>query len=230
MSAVTMPQISRTIEINRVRDTNEEIIDKVLLLYLINEVNKQGELSGITKLMKLLFFAEKEMVKNKVKGFNYNFYKWHLGPFTSEVYRDLDYLTENELVTEHETIELTDRGKALLKGVTYLLDENRDILTYIDNVARNHANEWASTLMDLAYETKVEIIPSKTLAKVREIPNGSYLVTKLSEIEANKVFEIDRGWLETFDTLFDKEEYNSLMEAMESARTNESKKVEMDKL
>ena len=230
MSAVTMPQISGTIEANRVRDTNEEIIDKVLLLYLINEVNKQGELSGITKLMKLLFFAEKEMVKNKVKGFNYNFYKWHLGPFTSEVYRDLDYLTENELVTEHETIELTDRGKALLKGVTYLLDENRDILIYIDNVARNHANEWASTLMDLAYETKVEIIPSKTLAKVREIPNGSYLVTKLSEIEANKVFEIDRGWLETFDTLFDKEEYNSLMEAMESARTTESKRVEMDKL
>ena len=71
MSAVTMPQISRTIEINRVRDTNEEIIDKVLLLYLINEVNKQGELNGITKLMKLLFFAEKEMVENKVKGFNF---------------------------------------------------------------------------------------------------------------------------------------------------------------
>ena len=55
-------------------------------------------------------------------------------------------------------------------------------------------------------------------------------MTKLSEIEANKVFEIDRGWLETFDTLFDNEEYNSLMEAMESARTTESKRVEMDKL
>jgi len=230
MSAVTIPQNSRTIDINSVRDTNEEIIDKVLLLYLINEVNKQGELSGITKLMKLLFFAEKEMVKNKVKGFNYNFYKWYLGPFTPEVYGDLDYLTANELVTEHETIELTDRGKAILKGATYLLDENRDILIHIDKVARNHANEWASTLMDIAYETKVEIIPTKTMAKVREIPNGGYLVTKISKTEADTVFEIDRGWLKTFDTFFDKEEYNSLMEAMESARTTELKRVEMDKI
>jgi len=227
MMDVNMPQSFKTIEI---RDINEEIIDKVLLLYLINKVNERGELRGITKLMKLIFFAEKEMVEDKVKGFNYSFFKWHLGPFTPEVYWDLDYLMENELATEHEFIELTDHGKGLLKGIKPFLEENCDIMRYIEKVAETYSNVWVSELMDLAYETKVEIIPSKTKAKIKDVPKGNYLLTKLSEIEANRVFEIDEEWLETFDTLLDREEYNSLMEAMESARTTESKKVEIYEL
>lgn len=227
MSAVTLSQISRPIEF---RDMDEEIIDKVLLLHLIHEVNKRGELRGITKLMKLVFFTESEMKEDKVKGFNYSFYKWNLGPFTPEIYKDLEYLMENELVTEQESIELTDHGKEFLNGIRHLLEENQDVLRYMERIAEKYANEWASTLMSLAYETEVEIIPFKTKAKIKDIPIGYYLVTKLNEIEANKVFEIDEEWLETFDTLLDREEHISLMEGMESARTKPSERVEIEQL
>ncbi len=212
------------------RNPEEAIIDKVLLLYLIKKAEEKGRIWGITKLMKLAFFAEREMVKDKVKGFNYNFYRWHLGPFTPEVYEDLEYLIENELVAEHEGIGVTNQGGEVLMELEDLLKENKGVLEYIENLMEKYASEGTGELMKLAYESEVELMPFKIKAKVRDVPIGYDLVTKLGETEARDVFEINDAWLETLDIILDKQAYASLKEAMESARTKASKKVVMTEL
>jgi len=84
--------------------------------------------------------------------------------------------------------------------------------------------------MKAAYESEVELIPFKIKARVRDVPAGYDLVTKLSETEAREAFEIDDAWLETLDILLDRHAYESLKEAMESARTRASKRVIIDNL
>ncbi len=212
------------------RNPEEAIIDKVLLLYLIKKAEEKGRIWGITKLMKLVFFAEREMVKDKVKGFNYNFYRWHLGPFTPEVYEDLEYLIENELVAEQEGIGVTNQGGEVLMELEDLLKENKGVLEYIENLMGKYACEGTDELMKSAYESEVELMPFKIKAKVRDVPIGYDLLTKLGETEARDAFEIDDAWLETLDIILDKQAYGSLKEAMESARTKASKKVVMTEL
>ncbi|MHC1610256.1 MAG: hypothetical protein ACXQTW_01410 [Candidatus Methanospirareceae archaeon] len=45
-----------------------------------------------------------------------------------------------------------------------------------------------------------------------------------------EAFEINDSWLETLDILLDKRAYESLKEAMESARTRPSKRIVISKL
>jgi len=216
----------------RFRNPEEAIVDKVLLLYFIKKAEEKGKIWGITKLMKLVFFGEREMVKDRVKGFNYKFYRWHLGPFTPQIYEDLEFLIENELVTEREGIETTDHGEAILSELDDLLKlkENKAVLEYIDRLVDRYASEGTGELMKAAYESEVELIPFKIKARVRDVPAGYDLVTKLSETEAREAFEIDDAWLETLDILLDRHAYESLKEAMESARTRASKRVIIDNL
>lgn len=214
----------------KIRNPEEAIVDKVLLLYLIKKAEEKGRIWGITKLMKLAFFAEREMVKDKVKGFNYNFYRWHLGPFTPEVYEDLEYLIENELVAEQEGIGVTNQGAEILMEVGGLLKENKDVLEYMEKLMGKYASEGTGELMKSAYESEVEIMPFKIQAKVRDVPIGYNLVTKLDETEARDVFEINDAWLETLELVLDRSAYESFKEAMESARTRPSKRVVMTEL
>jgi uncharacterized phage-associated protein len=204
-------------------DPQEKIADELLLIYLISKTKGRGNL-GITKLMKLTFLAEQKMVDAKVKGFNYWFYKWHYGPFTPEIYDDLDYLMQNELVTEREGIELTDRGREFLNEIRDLLNENTGILKYIDEIAEEYGTLGLNTLMNQVYEIEIGN-RSSGRKKIKDLQIGEDILMKESEIEADRVFEIDDEWLETLDVILNREEYESLKEGMGSARTIPSKKV-----
>jgi len=209
------------------RSVKELIMDRVLLLYLIERANEAGELYGVTKLMKLIFLSEHSMLKDRVKGFNYSFYRWHLGAFTPEVYEDLDYLIWNNLVTERVKIELTDRGRALLNSIRELLEENREILRYIDENVNRLAREDVYKIMQIAYKTKVKIPIVNIEVKVIDLPLGTPLTTKMDELEAELTFIIDNEWLETLDILLDSEAYESVMAGLMSARTARSEKLEL---
>ncbi|VUT26356.1 MAG: hypothetical protein MOIL_01520 [Candidatus Methanolliviera sp. GoM_oil] len=200
-------------------DLQEKIMDKVLLLYLIGKAKEEGNL-GVTKLMKLTFLTEQRMAEDRVKGFNYWFYKWRYGPFTQEIYDDLDCLMQNELITERGGIELTDRGLEFLNEIRGLLDENTIILKYIDGIAEEYGSIELNALID-----RVDEIEPLGRKKIKDLLIGEHILSKLSDLEADRVFEIDDEWLETLDLLLNKEEYESLKEGMESARITPSRKV-----
>jgi uncharacterized phage-associated protein len=200
------------------RRSEEIIVDNLLLLYLIKRANEKGELYGITKLMKLVFLSELKMVREKIKGFNYSFYRWHLGAFTPEIYEDLDYLIENGFVTERQRIELTDEGSILLDEVKELLEKNRNVLRCVDEVVDEFAKNDVYKVMDSVYNIKIEEPFLGVKRKVRDIPEGYYLICRLDESDADEMFSIDEEWIETLDIRLSREAHISLVEAMESAR------------
>ena len=202
----------------------EEITNRALLLYLIDKT-KEGYL-GITRLMKLTFLTELKMAESKIKGFDYWFYKWYYGPFTREIYDDLDYSMQNELITEQRGFKPTNRGLEFLNEIRDLLDENRDILKYIDKSIEEYGSMELNTLMNRVYE----IEPLGIRKKIKDFQMGEHILINLDDVEVDKVFEINEEWLETLDILFNKEEYESLKEGMESARTIPSKEFTISEL
>ncbi|KKL26964.1 hypothetical protein LCGC14_2389980 [marine sediment metagenome] len=107
------------------RSSEEGLVDKLLLLYLIKQTNSFGTVKGITKLEKLVFLTENLMIKDKTKGFNYEFHKWNYGPYSLELHReDYNSLVEQDIINEG-SIKLTTVGKTLLKECEPLLEENK---------------------------------------------------------------------------------------------------------
>ncbi len=190
------PQSERTLK--------EKIIDKLLLLYLLNRRN----IGGRTKLQKTVFFAEDHLVSTKVKAFNYHFYRYHYGQFSKQLAQDVNELEENDFILKGSTI-ITARTQDTLERAKGVLSKNIEILKKIDMFADYSGPKSLDEVKTAAY-TKV----MRGGIQIRDIPEGTPLLYKISEDEAKVKFNIDEGWLGTLEILFDKNSTDSLRKAL----------------
>jgi uncharacterized protein YwgA len=75
----------------------EVLCDRVLLLWLIYDAMKY-KLFGETKVQKLTFLAEWQMLDKREKGFNYNFIRLTFGPYSGDLEKDIKWLEGSNLV------------------------------------------------------------------------------------------------------------------------------------
>lgn len=204
----------------RKRNPKEKAIDILLLMYLIKRGNKEGGIWGITKLQKLVFLVEHAMLEDRVKGFNHTYYKWKYGPFSKELYNDFDALIDEEILTEEGGIKLTKRGKKLLKEYGGVLRKNEEVLQYIEGKIEKYVNKSLKEIKSEVYDIETTISGLGDI-KIRKIPQGFNLLTKLEEEEigVSSRFEISDEWIETLDILLDREAYKSLKKATKSEST-----------
>ena len=100
------------------RNPREKAIDNLILLYGINEANKEGKITGITHLMKIVFKSELKLQSNRIKAFNYPFIRYHYGPFSPELsFEDYNGLVEDGFI-EQNSIKLTHKAKEILKEMS----------------------------------------------------------------------------------------------------------------
>src|SRR5438445_9173350 len=153
------------------RTKSEKFADLALLLYLIGLFrSKSGLYLGVTKLDKLAFLSEKEMLDQKVKGFSYEFFRWHHGPLSTDIYTDLDVLRRSGFVSGSEDIALTAQGVDALRRLSPLFKEYKSVTTPIDAVARRSAGLTTQELTERVYGTTISYpMGSK---KIRDIPKG----------------------------------------------------------
>lgn len=209
----------------------DAIANKILLLYLITETNKKYWL-GKTKLQKLLFLSEYEMIKNKVKGLNYTFYRWEHGAFSLEIYDDLRILAENNFVGVYEYhaggfwVTKKEKSIELLNVCSELLQENKTVIRYIDSIIEKYGNLITDALKNIAYSVK---IPHLNLT-VKEIPLGITFLTPLSDKETKIKFKISDEWVETLEIYFDTEFLNSLRKGIENVKLGKICRVESELL
>lgn len=87
-------------------DNRKDII--LLLLYAAGKSNKENEpISGRTRLMKLLFLFEKELLDlmpslGAVSGEVYAFNPYHYGPFSKDVFDDIAFLENVQMIEEDD--------------------------------------------------------------------------------------------------------------------------------
>jgi len=203
------------------RSFKDAMIDRLLQLFLIAETSKRGEIMGKVKLLKMAYLAEDKMVKDRLKGFNYNFYRWDYGPMSNEALEDHEWLVNNGLVSDFPATP-TKRGSEVLKELSELFDRNRHILDHINRIV----NEFARVSgRDLRYDVYARPAPGKKI-RVGDIQKGETLLSALLEKEAKETFRIDAEWLETISILMDKEFYESLQEGVKDVREGRVKRYE----
>lgn len=201
-------------------DTDKDkIANKLLLLYLIDSVNKQHAFLGITKLQKLVFLVENELYKKKQRALSYPFFRWDYGPMSKEIYVERKALAENGLIGKEKHIQITKKGKDILSQCFEILEKNQEVLKIIDRITKSYS-VYEASLKDAVYD----VVDPFWNSRVRDIPQGFDLLINL--FENQNIVEIDNEWVETLDIMMDKEAYASLIDAIKDAQVNKSIKYE----
>lgn len=209
------------------RSFNELVMDNLLLLYLIDKTNRKGKLEELFKLQKLVFLVENNLIRKKIKAFNYVFFRWQKGPFSKDVSVDFGLLLDNGIITkDKEGIRLTKVGKELLKNCKKLLEENNSILKYFDTIINKYAPMSVSEIKEKVYNFKVTVPRLRKRMRIEDIPEGKIILFKVSRKKAKEIFKIDDEWLDTIEIFLNKMAYESL----ERAKMNITKgKIRYDK-
>ena len=198
------------------RNLPETLIDRLLTLFLISECQKQGcKVTGKVKLLKLVYLSESRMVENKIKGFNYGFYRWDYGPMSNELLQDFDCLKENGLLEKTENfIGITSRGWEVLRSSSTLLNRNEELLEFVRKVIREFGHYRGKSIKTIVYG----IPKTGERELVGKTGHGEELLRKISLDKARKSFLIDDEWIETLSILLDKEVCDSLERGMQDAK------------
>jgi uncharacterized protein YwgA len=200
----------------------EALTDRLLMLFLISECQRIGcRITGKVKLTKLLYLAENKMIKNQIKGLNYDFFKWDYGPMSTGLLKDLDCLSENGLLEKSENfIGITNRGLSALKSSTALLDRNKELLEYIRKIVREFGPYKGKSLKEIVYGSP-KISEKKQIARTE---HGEKLLNALPLEQAKQLFWIDDEWTETLAILLDKGMCESLEKGIQDAKEGKIQK------
>jgi len=191
----------------------EALVNAFLVLYVIVEASRRGLIHGRTKLMKLLYEAERELTRKNLRALSLTFIKWKYGPWSPEAQIDLKCLVDNLLVVEDQTtreIHPTPKGLEVLKSARELLDKNRVLIEVVNRVLQVHALDTGTVMKRRAYDTPV--LEKGEL--VEELKKGEVLLMPVNVEKASRFFLIDDPWLETIDLMIEKESRDALEEIL----------------
>lgn len=199
----------------------QKIVDRLLTLYLYDKVSESSQMYGDTKLQKLVFLSEQDMIQQRINGFHYRFFRYDLGPFSTELRTDHEVLQANDLV-DLRNGQTTEIGQQVLNEADELLTRNEGILDSINNIIAEYGRYSGSQLMDIVYDMEVDPLTTGESIRVEDMPKHMDIYFQLPEDIREASFEIDDGWIETLDILFHKDSREGLNEAMEAAREQPS--------
>jgi uncharacterized protein YwgA len=131
-----------------------DVLNKILLLKLIGMADG---ISGATRLQKLIFSAEHLGRKNKKPTFNYSFIRWHYGPYSAEVKKDVEFLHEHGFIDIYgNTYLLNEKGKRAIGAVADMLEEY-NTTEMLESVIRRYEGMSLDELLERVYKAyKIE--------------------------------------------------------------------------
>jgi hypothetical protein len=180
------------------RNEKDALIDRLLLLYAVEQGNTFGHMDGPFKLMKIPLMAELDAAQDGVAAFNYTFYRYQYGPLTTEIYEDADVLRRLGFLNVPEKgkghITLTDKGTKLLANIRDLFAQNQTVCRYVVESAKANAPLSFGALKSKVYNRTVEICGTKV--KIANVPFFCDVVTKLEGENVSR-FQLDDDWIDT---------------------------------
>ena len=184
--------MARVTAIRRVgRSLEEQLADRLLLLYTLKDLNERGARVYATALQKLVFLAEREMLASRIKGFNYNFVRLDFGPYSSELKKDLVTLMACGLVKDdpERGYVITEKGKELLERLRPLLERNDDILDIIRSINERYGHMSLDELLSYVYSLPRPLKgPKEPIEKVKL---RTPLLRRINASRAKKVLAME---------------------------------------
>lgn len=187
-----------------VRRQDEAIIDKALLLVLMDLVGRRNEshlVGDRIKCMKLPFLATNQMFEKKAKGFNLTFFRDRYGPLSKAVYSAWNHLSMLGLVVEGRYgFRITSEGSALAQAIfndLLSIQANTFFKQTIETVVLRYGHLSTSRIRQIVYDIEVSLPRSGVRTKVKDIEIGEDIILILEREEADLMLDIDSAWLET---------------------------------
>jgi len=179
---IKMPSIALK---RRGRSLEELLVDRLLLLYMLKDLNEQKVRVYETALQKLVFLAEWKMLSKRIKGFNYNFIRLDFGPYCRDLKRDLMALIDRGLVRDAERgYILTEEGVKLLERLEELLKRNKDVLDIIKSVNKRYGHLNLIELLTHIYKLPRPLKGPKV--PIIDVKFRSYLLRRLDARRAKR--------------------------------------------
>jgi uncharacterized phage-associated protein len=205
----------------KLRTPNEAIVDRFLLLYLLFTIRKKGyNITGYTKLQKLLYKIEETFYRERYKGLNYNFVFWKHGPFDPQIKWDVEDLQQTNLIKPTDkVIEYTDSGKKLIETLQHVFERNSKVVEVVNKVV-NELGPLNSREIKAAMYAYPKVGEKKPIRQSRK---GEFILNRLEDSEASDRFYIDDSTLETLEVLFDPKAYKAIHEGLKAIKEEEGK-------
>jgi len=191
------------------------IDNKILMLSLVSMSSERGWL-GITKLQKLSFLTEYLLSENDKRAFDYEFFMYDLGPISTGVYQDFEFLVNEELIVEDEDgIRLSKLGESVEEQFRAIIP--KEISSAMQHIINEYASMKTHKLVRMVHKMKIKL-PNGTITRIEDIPKNLTVLPKPVET----ILQLGIEYLETFRILCDKSLTNALRQARKKgAKTRE---------
>ncbi len=191
----------------------DRVVNNFLLLYIIDLTNRLGHMEDTLKIQKLAFLVQKEYVRRKWKVLNYNYFRWHKGPFSADLNADLDVLRHLGLISNNWPIELTKEGSNLLESTRELEDDNKKYIKIIDRIVEKYANYTPDEIKHHVYNLQIVVPKLGKRMRIEDTKPGTLLLYRMTKKKSTDIFDISEDWLATLELAFDQEDIESLKNA-----------------
>jgi len=197
----------------------ERAINNLLLLHVIEETNKKGQLEKNLKLQKLVFLIEKNLIQRKIKAFTYQFFRWHQGPFSAGINADLNLLSKHGLIKwDDNKIYLTKEGKQVLSSCKELIDKNSILDKSFNPILDKYSKADPEKLKNYVYQINMFIPILRKVMPIEKIPKRRIILFKPPDKRMVHFFEMNESWGATLELLLNKRGLVSLGKACEDAK------------
>lgn len=195
----------------RGRTPEEVLIDRFLLLYLLNQV---PEGIGDTALQKLGYLSQYEMQKQGHKGFNFTFIKLPYGPYSEDLSRDVEDLQDKRIITgfKHKP---TMKGINILNNFNHLIDQNITLMDKIRRVNTSYSRYDRDALVDIVHKMRNPNNPRYTIHETRQ---GSYILKRPLRWDERLEFKVTESDIASLELYFEPSDYSSVVESMQEAQ------------
>ena len=192
----------------------DKAIDQFLTLFLINDAFCCWDLPLLpnTKLQKLVFLSEKEMIDEREKGFNFYFIKLIHGPFSQELENDLGKLVENGFIDDRE-LRPTSNAKVILDDFGDMILRNPLFLEKVKVVNVQYAGLPLQKLLEIIYA-----MPWGKRRTIADLPQRTPMLYPMKSEIVRANFQITEREAENLLMNLDPDAIKDLSEAMRDAR------------
>jgi len=204
------------------RTNMEKAVDRLLVLYLLHDAFSRNRTNFVqkTKLQKLVFLSEREMIDERNKGFNFYFIKLVHGPFSQELETDLAKLVEVGLVNRRG-LEPTERADMIIEDFRDVIERNGPFIKYVNGTNDGFAGVSLEELLDVIYAMSWG--KGKT---IRDLPPRTPMLFPMKKESVASEFSITDEEAEDLLMNFDPKDVRSLIQATEEMRTGKMRSDE----
>lgn len=180
------------------RNNRERLTDSLLTLVLLRYcASEDGSIGDRLKVTKLTFLAAHTLFTRQIKAFNFSFYRYHHGPFTTELYEtwgELSWLGFLEIPPGPTgEISLTDAGLKAAGRYEQRLEQlgNQRLLEAFRHITDTYRGLSTSDLLRQVYEMKVVPLGWRQATRISDLPMSARLTCVLDQEEASESVTVD---------------------------------------